>query len=255
MRVEFSQDEIACYARHVAMPEVGWAGQRKLKDASVLVVGAGGLGSAICLYLAAAGVGHIGVVDDDKVDASNLQRQIIHDTPHLNRPKAVSARERMLTINPHIQVDACVERFTAANAGQIATGYDIVVDGTDNFPSRYVINDLCVSAGKIYVYGAIYQFEGQVSVFDSRRGPCYRCLFAELPPSASAQIGPFGVLPGTIGTLQATETLKLILGIGTPLIGQLLLYDALEMGFQIIRFSKNPHCAGCGADIAGLNDL
>jgi molybdopterin/thiamine biosynthesis adenylyltransferase len=247
MGAELSQAEMARYVRHVAMPEVGADGQRKLKEAAVLVVGAGGLGSAICLYLAAAGVGHIGVVDDDGVDVSNLQRQVIHDTPHLGRPKALSAKERMLAINPYIQVDSYVERFTAANAGQIAAGYDLVVDGTDNFPSRYVINDLCVLTGKIYVYGAIYRFEGQVSVFDSRRGPCYRCLFAELSPPSPAQIGPFGVLPGTIGTIQATEVIKLILGIGAPLIGQLLLYDALDMSFQIVQFSKNPCCVACGA--------
>jgi sulfur-carrier protein adenylyltransferase/sulfurtransferase len=249
MGTELSQAEMARYARHIIMPEIGEAGQRKLKEAAVLVVGAGGLGSAICLYLAAAGVGHIGVVDDDVVDTSNLQRQVIHDTPRLGQLKAESARERMLALNPHLQVEAYGERFTAENGASLLTGYEIVVDGTDNFASRYLINDLCVPTGKIYVYGSIYRFEGQVSVFDARQGPCYRCLFAEQPsPGATPipPIGPFGVLPGTIGTIQATEVIKLILGVGTPLIGKLLLYDALDMSFQLVQFAKNPHCPACG---------
>ena len=248
-RVDLSPEELARYTRHVTLPEVGPEGQRKLKAASVLVVGAGGLGSAICLYLATAGVGHLGVVDDDVVDVSNLQRQVIYDTPHLGQPKAASAKERMLGINPYLQVEAYADRLTPENAANIAADYEIVVDGTDNLASRYVINAVCVQTGKVYVYGSVYRFEGQVSVFDARQGPCYRCLFAkppELGMTPSVQIGPFGVLPGTIGTIQATEVLKLILGVGKPLIGKLLLYDALDMSFQLVQFVKNPRCIACG---------
>ncbi len=245
---ELTPEETARYARHTILPEVGLEGQRKLKAASVLVVGVGGLGSAICLYLAGAGVGHLGIVDDDVVDASNLQRQVIHDTPHLDQPKTKSARERMLAINPYPQIDTYDNRFSADNAAQITTDYDIVVDGTDNFATRYLINEACVKTGKPYVYGSIYRFEGQVSVFDSRRGPCYRCLYPDPPPEITAPVdrGVFGILPGTIGTLQATEVVKLILGLGTPLIGKLLLYDALTMNFDVVQFDKNPECAVCG---------
>jgi len=245
---DLTPEEAARYARHTVLPEVGIEGQRKLKAASVLVVGLGGLGSANCLYLAAAGVGHLGVVDDDVVDASNLQRQVIHDTPHLDQPKVESARERMLAINPHLQVDIYGNRFTADNAPQIVTGYNIIVDGTDNFATRYLINEACAKIGKPYVYGSIYRFEGQVSVFDSHRGPCYRCLYPDPPPevTAPADRGVLGILPGTIGTLQATEVIKLILGLGTPLIGKLLLYDARTMSFDVVEFGKQSECPVCG---------
>ncbi len=248
---QLSQQEVLRYSRHLLIPEVGLEGQRKLKAASVLLVGTGGLGSPLGLYLAAAGVGRIGIVDYDVVDDSNLQRQVIHDTSRVGKLKVESARERMLGLNPYIQVDAYNEVFSAENAGRISTGYDILVDGTDNFPTRYLINDLCVLTGRPYVYGSIFRFEGQVSVFDARRGPCYRCLFADPPPPGAtptcAEGGVFGVLPGTIGTLQAAEVIKLILGVGDPLVGRLLLYDALDMSFQTIQLRKNPNCRICGA--------
>jgi len=249
---DLTPEEAARYARHTVLPEVGIEGQRKLKAASVLVVGVGGLGSANCLYLAGAGVGHLGLVDDDVVDASNLQRQVIHDTPHLGQPKTQSARERMLAINPHLQIDVYSDRFSAGNATRIVADYDIIVDGTDNFATRYLINEACVKTGKPYVYGSIYRFEGQVSVFDSRRGPCYRCLYPDPPPeiTAPADRGVFGILPGTIGTLQATEAIKLILGLGTSLIGKLLLYDAPTMSFDVVQFDKNPACPVCGTIVS-----
>lgn len=250
MSVTLSQEEILRYSRHLLIPEVGLEGQRKLKEASVLVVGTGGLGSPVALYLAAAGVGHIGLVDYDVVEVSNLQRQVIHDESQLGRLKVESARARMTALNPFIQVDAYNEIFTSANARNIADGYDLLVDGTDNFPTRYLINDLCVFTGRPFVFGSIFRFEGQVSVFDARQGPCYRCLFPEPPPPGSvpscADGGVFGVLPGTIGTIQATETLKCILGIGETLMGRLLLYDAMEMRFQTVQLRKNPQCVVCG---------
>ena len=250
--IELTQAEYLRYSRHLLIPEVGLEGQRKLKAASVLLVGSGGLGSPVALYLAAAGVGHIGVVDYDVVDDSNLQRQIIHDSERVGKLKVESARERMLALNPYIQVDAFNEVFSSENARQIAEGYAVLVDGTDNFPTRYLINDLCVLTGKPFVYGSIFRFEGQVSVFDARSGPCYRCLFPEPPPPGSvpncAEGGVFGVLPGTIGTLQATEVIKLILGIGETLVGRLLLYDALDMSFQSVNLRKNPRCKVCGPD-------
>ncbi len=247
---ELSREEILRYSRHLLIPEVGLEGQRKLKAASVLVVGTGGLGSPVALYLAAAGVGHIGLVDYDVVDASNLQRQVIHGTSRLGDLKVESARDRLLDLNPDIEVEIYNEVLTSENAMRIAEGYDIILDGTDNFPTRYLVNDLCVLTGKPNVYGSIFRFEGQVSIFDARRGPCYRCLFPEPPPPgmvpSCAEGGVLGVLPGTIGTLQATEALKLILGIGTPLIGRLLLYDALDMSFEFVQLRKNPHCKVCG---------
>lgn len=250
MLPELSQDEILRYSRHLLMPEVGLEGQRKLKAASVLLVGTGGLGSPLALYLAAAGIGRIGIVDYDVVDSSNLQRQVIHDTSRLGMLKVESARQRMLDLNPYIQVDAYNEVFCSANAREIAGPYDILVDGTDNFPTRYLINDLSVLTGKPYVYGSIFRFEGQVSVFDARSGPCYRCLFPDPPPPGSvptcAEGGVFGVLPGTVGTLQGTEVIKLILGIGEPLLGKLLLYDALDMTVQTVQLRKNPNCNVCG---------
>ncbi len=248
--IELTREEQVRYARHLVIPEVGVEGQRKLKAASVLVVGCGGLGSPISLYLAAAGVGRIGLVDYDVVDSSNLQRQVIHDTHHLGQPKAFSARERLLAINPLIRVDAHVQAFTSETAADLAQDYDILVDGSDNFPTRYLINDTCVISGKPYVYGAVFRFEGQVSIFDAHRGPCYRCLFPEMPKPGTvpttAQAGIFGVLPGIVGAIQAAETIKLILGIGTPLIGNLLLVDALSMHFETVQIRKNPHCAVCG---------
>ena len=247
---ELSREEVLRYSRHLMIPEVGLEGQRKLKAASVLLVGTGGLGSPIALYLAAAGVGRIGLVDYDIVDSSNLQRQVIHATSRIDKLKVESARRQMLDLNPYIQVETFNEVFNAQNAGPISSSYDILVDGSDNFPTRYLLNDLAVFTGKPYIYGSIFRFEGQVSVFDARRGPCYRCLFPEPPPPglvpSCAEGGVFGVLPGTIGTLQATEVIKLILGIGEPMIGKLLLYDAMDTSIQIVKLRKNPACKVCG---------
>lgn len=250
MLPQLSHAEILRYSRHLLIPEVGLEGQRKLKAASVLVIGTGGLGSPVSLYLAAAGVGRIGLVDYDVVDYSNLQRQVIHGTASLGKLKVESARDRMLDINPDIHVEVYNEPFTSANAMRIAQDYDIIIDGTDNFPTRYLSNDVAVLLGKPNIYGSIYRFDGQASVFDARRGPCYRCLFPEPPPPGlvptCAEGGVLGVLPGTIGTIQATEALKLILGIGEPLIGRLLLFNALDMSFEYVRLRKNPNCKICG---------
>lgn len=246
---DLTREEIMRYSRHLLMPEVGLQGQRKLKSSSVLLIGAGGLGSPVALYLAAAGVGRIGVVDYDLVEVTNLQRQVLHGTSQEGRPKVESARERMLEINPLIQVDAYRVALTSANAMDLARPFDVIVDGSDNFPTRYLVNDLGVLTGKPFVYGSIYRFEGQVGVFDSRRGPCYRCLFPVPPPPGEvpscAEGGVFGVLPGTIGTLQATEVIKLVLGIGSPLVGRLLLFDALELTFEELQLRKNPGCVIC----------
>lgn len=245
-----SHSEILRYSRHLLIPEVGLEGQRKLKESSVLVIGTGGLGSPVALYLAAAGVGRIGLVDYDVVDFSNLQRQVIHGTSGLGELKVESARRRMLDLNPDITVETYNEPFTSANAMEIACEYDILIDGTDNFPTRYLVNDVCVLLGKVNVYGSIYRFDGQVSVFDAQNGPCYRCLFPEPPPPglvpSCAEGGVLGVLPGTIGTLQATEALKVLLGAGDPLVGRLLLYNALDMTFDFVRLTKNPNCVVCG---------
>jgi sulfur-carrier protein adenylyltransferase/sulfurtransferase len=250
MLPNLSHSEIHRYSRHLLIPEVGLEGQKKLKAASILVIGTGGLGSPVALYLAAAGVGHIGLVDYDVVDFSNLQRQVIHGTSKLGVLKVESARQRMLDLNPDIRVEIYNEAFTSENAMRIAEGYDILIDGTDNFPTRYLVNDVCVLLGKANVYGSIFRFDGQVSVFDARRGPCYRCLFPEPPPPglvpSCAEGGVLGVLPGTIGTLQASEALKLILDIGEPLIGKLLLYNALDMSFDFVKLRKNPECKVCG---------
>ncbi len=250
MLPNLSHSEIHRYSRHLLIPEVGLGGQRKLKAASVLVIGTGGLGSPVSLYLAAAGVGRIGLVDYDVVDFSNLQRQVIHGTSTLGTLKVESARKRMLDINPDIRVDSFNEPFTSENAMRIAQDYDVLIDGTDNFPTRYLTNDVCVLLGKPNVYGSIFRFEGQLSVFDARRGPCYRCLFPEPPPPglvpSCAEGGVLGILPGTIGTLQATEALKLILGIGEPLIGRLMLYNALDLSFEYVKLRKNPNCKICG---------
>ncbi len=250
MLPELSHKEIHRYSRHLLIPDVGLDGQRKLKAASVLVVGTGGLGSPVALYLAAAGIGRIGLVDYDVVDYSNLQRQIIHGEGRLGDLKVESARDRLLDLNPEIQVDIYNEFLNSDNAFQIAEPYDIIVDGTDNFPTRYLVNDLCVLTGKPNVYGSIYRFDGQASIFNAESGPCYRCLFPEPPPPglvpSCAEGGVLGVLPGTIGSIQATETLKLILGIGEPLIGRLLIYDALDLTFLTVKLHKNPDCKVCG---------
>src|SRR3990170_6922740 len=249
MLPNLSHSEILRYSRHLLIPEVGLEGQRKLKGSSVLVIGTGGLGSPVAMYLAAAGVGRIGLVDYDVVEFSNLQRQIIHGSSRLNTFKVESARDRVLDINPDIQVDIYNEPFTSSNALRIAEGYDLIIDGTDNFPTRYLVNDVCVKLGIPNVYGSIFRFAGQVSVFDARRGPCYRCLFPEPPPPGTvpscAEGGVLGVLPGIIGTLQASEGLKLLLGIGEPLVGKLLLYNALDMHFDFVKLRKNPNCAVC----------
>lgn len=250
MAEALSQAEIFRYSRHMLIPEVGLEGQQKLKNTSVLIVGTGGLGSPVALYLAAAGIGRIGLVDYDVVEESNLQRQVIHSTEWVGRPKVESARQRLLELNPFIKVDPYNVVLSAENADRISEGYDILVDGTDNFPTRYLLNDLAVLTGRPFVYGSIFRYEGQVSVFDARRGPCYRCLFSEPPPPGSVpscgEAGVFGVLPGTIGSIQATEVIKLALGGGEPLVGRLLLYDALEMSFQTIQLRKNPQCKICG---------
>jgi molybdopterin/thiamine biosynthesis adenylyltransferase/rhodanese-related sulfurtransferase len=245
-----SNDEILRYSRHLIMPEVGKEGQIKLKEAKVLLVGAGGLGAPLGLYLAAAGVGRIGIVDFDVVDFTNLQRQVIHGTKDVGRKKLDSARDSMRDINPNVQIDGYDVALTSDNAFDIISGYDIVVDGTDNFPTRYLVNDACVILKKPNVYGSIFRFEGQASIFATEGGPCYRCLYPEPPPPglvpSCAEGGVLGILPGTIGLIQATEAVKLILGVGEPLIGRLLLYDALAMRFRELKLRKNPECPVCG---------
>lgn len=258
--MELTREEILRYSRHLLIPEVGLDGQRKLKESSVLVIGTGGLGSPVSLYLAAAGVGRIGLVDYDVVDSTNLQRQVVHGTSTVGKLKVESARARLLDLNPMIQVDVYNVPFTSANALEIAAPYDVIVDGTDNFPTRYLSNDVAVFLGKPNVYGSIFRFDGQASVFYAQKGPCYRCLFPEPPPPGlvptCAEGGVLGILPGTIGTIQATETLKLLLGIGDTLIGRLLLYNALDMSFDFVNLRKNPKCRVCGpeADIKELID-
>jgi adenylyltransferase/sulfurtransferase len=250
MLPELSREEILRYSRHLLIPEVGLGGQRKLKASSALIIGTGGLGSPVALYLAAAGIGHLGLVDYDVVEKSNLQRQVVHGTSTVGQLKVESARTRLLDLNPNIRVDAYNDPFTSANAMRIAVPYDVIIDGSDNFPTRYLTNDLCVLTGKPLVYGAIYRFEGQVSVFYAREGPCYRCLFPEPPPPglvpSCADAGVLGILPGTIGTIQATEALKILLGIGSSLSGRLLLYNALDMTFEYVKLRKNPACKVCG---------
>ncbi len=245
-----SNVEVARYSRHLIMPEVGMEGQLKLKAASVLCIGAGGLGSPVALYLAAAGVGRIGIVDFDVVDYSNLQRQIIHGTPDVGRPKLDSARDRLTAINPEIRVVTHDAALSSANALDLLSGYDIIVDGTDNFPTRYLVNDACVILGKPNVYGSIFRFEGQVSVFATKDGPCYRCLYPEPPPPglvpSCAEGGVLGILPGVIGTIQATEAVKLIIGTGEPLIDRFMIYDALRMRFRELKLKKDPECPVCG---------
>ncbi len=245
-----SVEELRRYSRHLLIPQVGKEGQQRLKRSSVLLVGAGGLGSPLALYLAAAGVGRLGLVDFDTVDETNLQRQIIHTTGDIGRPKLDSAGEKIAAVNPHVEVVPHPVRLASDNALGILDGYDVVVDGTDNFPTRYLVNDACVLLGKPDVYGSVFRFEGQVAVFDAARGPCYRCLFPEPPPPGSvpscAEGGVLGILPGIIGTLQANETVKLLLGIGDPLVGRILLFDALALEFRSLRLARDPACPVCG---------
>jgi molybdopterin/thiamine biosynthesis adenylyltransferase/rhodanese-related sulfurtransferase len=248
-----SAEEVLRYSRHLIIPDVALTGQRRLRDARVLLIGAGGLGSPLALYLAAAGVGRLGLVDFDVVDVTNLQRQIVHGTRDVGRPKLESARDRIRDVNPHVHVEPYDTRLTSANALEILRDYDIVIDGTDNFATRYLTNDACVLLGKANVYGSIYRFEGQASVFATDDGPCYRCLFPTPPPPglvpSCAEGGVLGVLPGLVGTIQATEAIKLLLGIGTPLVGTLLLIDALALKFRSVRLRKDPQCPACGTRV------
>lgn len=249
-KAQFSREEMLRYSRHFMLPEVGEAGQRMLKNGSVLVVGAGGLGSPVAMYLAAAGVGRLGLVDFDEVDLSNLQRQVLYSTADVGKSKLHIARERLRGINPEIDIEAYPARLTSANALEVLREYDVIVDGSDNFPTRYLVNDACALLGKPDVYGSIFRFEGQVSVFDAKRGPCYRCLYPEPPPPEAvpncAEGGVLGVLPGIVGSLQALEALKLLLGKGEPLLGRLLLFEGLQFRFDEFRLSKNPACPLCG---------
>jgi molybdopterin/thiamine biosynthesis adenylyltransferase/rhodanese-related sulfurtransferase len=248
--VTLSNDEILRYSRHLIMPEVGMEGQLKLKAAKVLCIGTGGLGSPLALYLAAAGIGRVGLVDFDVVDTTNLQRQIIHGTKDVGRKKLDSAADSMKDINPYVEIDKYEVALSSENALDILKDYDIVVDGTDNFPTRYLVNDACVLLNKPNVYGSIFRFEGQSTVFGYPGGPCYRCLYPEPPPPglvpSCAEGGVLGILPGIIGVMQATETVKLILGKGEPLVGRLLLYDALAMRFRELKLRRNPECPICG---------
>jgi molybdopterin/thiamine biosynthesis adenylyltransferase/rhodanese-related sulfurtransferase len=245
-----SHEELQRYSRHLTLPDVGLEGQSKLRAARVLLIGAGGLGSPAALYLAAAGVGTLGVVDDDLVDRSNLQRQILHGTSGIGSPKTDSARARLADVTPHVQVDTFALRLTSANALDVLRSFDVVVDGSDNFPTRYLVNDACVLLGKPDVYGSVFRFDGQVSVFDATRGPCYRCLYAEPPPPdlvpSCAEGGVLGVLPGIIGSLQALETIKLIVGFGESLVGRLVVFDGRRLQFRELTLEKDPDCPVCG---------
>ena len=249
---DLSPEEIKRYSRHLIMPEVGIDGQRKLKQSSVLCIGAGGLGSPAAMYLAAAGVGRIGIVDFDVVDYSNLQRQLLHGTPDVGRSKLASAKDRLTALNPHVQVDTYETALSSQNALELFAPYDVILDGTDNFPTRYLVNDACVISGKPNAYGSIFRFEGQASVFATKDGPCYRCLYPEPPPPglvpSCAEGGVLGVLPGIIGVIQATEAIKLMIGIGEPLIGRFLIYDALKMRFRELKLKKDPECPVCGTN-------
>jgi sulfur-carrier protein adenylyltransferase/sulfurtransferase len=250
MSAELSREEIARYSRHLIMPEVTIAGQRRLKEGSVLLVGTGGLGSPAALYLAAAGIGRIGLVDYDVVDESNLQRQIVHDTSWIGKPKLDSAKARLNALNPHVAIETHATSLSSDNALEILKGYDVIVDGTDNFETRYLTNDACYLLKKPNVYGSIFRFEGQASVFWPDKGPCYRCLYPEPPPPglvpSCAEGGVLGILPGVVGTIQATEALKIVLGVGEPLVGRLLLYDALAMTFEELKLRRDPKCPLCG---------
>jgi sulfur-carrier protein adenylyltransferase/sulfurtransferase len=248
--VKLSKEEIQRYSRHLIMPEVGLEGQLKLKRARVLMIGTGGLGAPLGLYLAAAGVGHLGLVDFDVVDSSNLQRQVTFTTQDVGKPKSEAAKARLSALNPAIEIEACETRLTSDNALELFRDYDIIVDGTDNFPTRFLVNDACILLGKPNVYGSIFRFEGQATVFGYPDGPCYRCLYPEPPPPglvpSCAEGGVLGVLPGIVGSIQAMETIKLILGAGDPLVGRLLLFDALAMRFRELKLKKNPDCPMCG---------
>jgi len=247
---ELTVDEVRRYSRHLIIPDVGMAGQKRLKNAKVLAVGAGGLGSPTLMYLAAAGVGTLGIIEFDEVDESNLQRQIIHSQADIGRPKAESARDTILGINPLVEVKLHQERLESSNALEIFAEYDLIVDGTDNFATRYLVNDACVLLNKPYVWGSIYRFDGQASVFWNEHGPCYRCLYPEPPPPgmvpSCAEGGVLGVLCGSIGAVQTNEAIKLLTGIGDPLVGRLLIYDALEMSYRQVKVRKDPDCAVCG---------
>ena len=248
--VKLSKEEIQRYSRHLIMPEVGMEGQLKLKRARVLTIGTGGLGAPLGLYLAAAGVGHLGLVDFDVVDTSNLQRQVTFTTQDVGKPKSAAAKARLSALNPEIEITAYETRLTSENALELFRDYDIIVDGTDNFPTRFLVNDACVILGKPNVYGSIFRFEGQATVFGYPGGPCYRCLYPEPPPPglvpSCAEGGVLGVLPGIVGSIQAMETIKLILGTGDPLVGRLLLFDALAMRFRELKLKRNPECPVCG---------
>src|SRR5689334_17713010 len=247
---QLTNDEIKRYSRHLIMPEVGVDGQRRLKAGSVLCIGAGGLGSPAAMYLAAAGVGRIGMVDFDVVDFSNLQRQLLHGTSSVGRSKLESAKDRLHDLNPHVEIDTYETTVSSDNALDLFKPYDVILDGTDNFPTRYLVNDACVLTGKPNAYGSIFRFEGQASVFATKEGPCYRCLYPEPPPPglvpSCAEGGVLGVLPGIIGVIQATEAVKLILGVGEPLIGRFMIYDALKMRFRELKLRKDPDCPVCG---------
>src|SRR5713101_7805684 len=247
---ELTNDEVKRYSRHLIMPEVGVEGQRKLKAAKVLCIGAGGLGSPAAMYLAAAGVGTLGMVDFDVVDFSNLQRQILHGTPDVGRSKLASARDRLNALNPNVTIETHEIALSSQNALELFEPYDVILDGTDNFPTRYLVNDACVLLGKPNAYGSIFRFEGQASVFATKDGPCYRCLYPEPPPPglvpSCAEGGVLGVLPGVIGVIQATEAIKLVAGIGEPLVGRFLIYDALRMRFRELKLKKDPDCPVCG---------
>lgn len=248
--VSLSREELVRFSRHLTLDEVGVAGQERLKNGRVLCVGAGGLGSPAALYLAAAGVGTIGLVDFDVVDVTNLQRQVLYTTADIGRPKLDAAAERLKAMNPHCTIEAHAVTLDASNARQLVSAYDVILDGTDNFTARYLVNDACVLAGRPNAYGSIFRFEGQASVFAAKDGPCYRCLHPEPPPPGlvpnCADAGVLGVLPGIIGTIQATEAIKLLLGIGEPLIGRFVIYDALRMRFRELKLRKDPECAVCG---------
>ncbi|HZI77906.1 MAG TPA: molybdopterin-synthase adenylyltransferase MoeB [Vicinamibacterales bacterium] len=247
-----SAEEIKRYSRHLIMPEIGMDGQRRIKAGSVLCIGAGGLGSPAAMYLAAAGVGRIGIVDFDVVDYSNLQRQLLHTTNDVGRTKLESARNKINALNPHVQVDTYDEALSSDNAMRLFKGYDVILDGTDNFPTRYLVNDACVLMGIPNAYGSIFRFEGQASVFAAKEGPCYRCLYPEPPPPglvpSCAEGGVLGVLPGVIGVIQATESIKLLTGVGQPLIGRFLIYDALNMKFRELKLRRDPDCPVCGTN-------
>jgi molybdopterin/thiamine biosynthesis adenylyltransferase len=247
-----TKEQIERYSRHIILPDVGGKGQKKLLSSRILLLGMGGLGSPAALYLAAAGVGTLGLMDFDTVELSNLQRQVIHTTDDLGKNKVQSAKETIRALNPDVKVQEHKEKLSVDNVMAIISDYDLVVDGTDNFPTRFLLNDACVMKRKPIVYGAIFRFEGQVSVFAPDQGPCYRCLIPEMPPPGSVprcqEAGVLGILPGIIGTLQATEAIKLILGLGKPLIGRLLLFDALEMEICEMKLRKNPKCPACGED-------